>query len=278
MPTLTPVPAIVPPTLPPLEQKMGELQVTSLRFSTRTAIALPPREGKLRRLLQLFGLGTSFSGEVALSPPTANVTINLFGHPLQLRLVGKTIYMYLHELAAHDHGRPWVRLGPSGFAELITVNGKHVRPNTQHTTPPSFEPTLVKPPFAALQKLLEGAREVREVGVATLYGQTATRFLAVVEPKQLSSASAASVAPRPHAVVPMAITPTATLEVWLAQNGLPLRTVSSLQSKETTATTTLDIPAVNFPLSIQAPPADETIGVAQLKVLERHMRRAKAKR
>ena len=261
-------PAIIPPNLQVLEQKMGELKVTSLRFSEKTSVTVPHGEGKILDLLKLL-LGGEISGEGTTSPSAGNVVLSLLGHPLTLRQVGSITYFYLRALDSKDHGRPWVKLGPGGFAELITVNGKHVKAPAI-SEPKIGEPALAEPPFEGLRKALAGVKEVREVGAGTLYGQPVTSFLAVLEPEQLKRehlASAATLGP------PAAQPPTATLEVSFAQDGLPVRTVIAEDNQSTSISVTLAIPAINFPLVIAPPPASQTISVAQLRKLERRARK-----
>jgi hypothetical protein len=256
------------PNLQVLEQKMGELKVTSLRFSEKTSVTVPHGEGKILGLLKLL-LGGGISGEETTSPPAGNVVLSLLGHPLTFREVDNVTYFYLRALASKDHGRPWVKLGPGGFAELITVNGKHVKaPATSE--PKIGEPALAEPPFEGLRKALAGAKEVREVGAGTLYGQPVTSFLAVLEPEQLKREHLASAA---RLGVPAAQPSTATLEVSLAQNGLPVRTVITEDDQGTVISVTLEIPAINFPLVIAPPPASQTITVSQLRELERQARK-----
>lgn len=159
------VPPKVPPNLQALEQKMGELKVTSLRFSEQTSVTVPHGQSKILKLLKLL-LGTGISGEVTTSPTAGNVVLSLFGHPLTLRVVDGTTYFYLRALGRVDHGRPWVKLGPGGLAELFTVNGKHIKaPKT--SKPKIGEPALAEPPFEGLRHALAGAREVRELGAGT---------------------------------------------------------------------------------------------------------------
>jgi hypothetical protein len=159
-------PASMPPNLQALEQKMTELKVTSLRFSEQTSVTVPHGEGKILDLLKLL-LGGGISGEGTTSPPAGNVVLSLFGHPLTFRAVGGTTYFYLRALGRIDHGRPWVKLGPGGLAELITVNGKHIKaPAT--SAPKIGEPALAEPPFEGLRHALTGAREVRELGPGTI--------------------------------------------------------------------------------------------------------------
>jgi hypothetical protein len=98
-------------------------------------------------------------------------------------------------------------------------------------------------------KALSTAQEVRELGTGTLYSQPVTSFLAVLAPEQLEHEHLASAAqlqlPQP---------PTATMEVSFAENGLPVRTVITEHSGETVISATLDIPAINFPLTIDPHP------------------------
>jgi hypothetical protein len=256
-----------------LEQKMGELKITSLRFSEQTSVAVPHRDHKILSLLKLFGLGSRNFGEVTIAPPAANLTLSLFGQPLTLRAVGEATYLYIAKLAAVDHDRPWIMLGRGGLGELFTVNGHPVKAPAS-TKPKIAEPTLVEPPFAALQKMLAGAHEVRELGPGTLDGQPVTRFLAVLKPSQLASDRKLGTA---HPLRRATSTPaTTTLELSLAPSGLPVQTKIVGQDAGVTTTDTLEIPAINFPLVIEAPPAAQTITLAELKALERHHKRKTA--
>jgi hypothetical protein len=57
--------------------------------------------------------------------------------------------------------------------------------------------------------------------------------------------------------------------VSLTPSGLPLRTVITEDDSGVMTSIRLDIPAVNFPLVIEAPPAAQTISVPQLRKLEK---------
>ncbi len=266
-PVPAPAHAPLPASLLALEQKMEELQVTSMRFSAETSFAVSRGSRKLKKLLGLL-LSTGISGEETFSPAAGNVTFTLFGHPFRLRVVGNATYLYFRALARPDHGRPWVKLGPGGLFELFKVDGKHVKlPKTPGSK--MDQPVLAEPPFTGLRKALAGAEEVRETGTGTLYGQPVTNFLAILEPEQLEhEKDLASTARR----LPSPQPPMVTLETSLAQNGLPVRTVIAEQSDGLTLSATVNIPAINFPLAIEAPPASQTIGIARLRKLERRYR------
>jgi hypothetical protein len=270
---MTPTPAAaaeLPPSLVSLEQKMSELKVGSMRFSLQTSVTIPRGDHELLRLLKLFGLGSRISGEVTTAPAAANLTLDLFGLKMTLRTVSGVVYAHIGKLARYDHGRPWIRLGQGGLAELFTVNGHPLPSKTKAGEPRLTEPKLAEPPFTGIAALLAGAREVRELGPATVDGQQATSFLAILEPAQLKSESLASAS----RLLPTPQPPTGTLEVSLTASGLPLRTVITEHDATTTTSATLEIPAVNFPLAIEAPPAEQTISLGQIRKLERRERKA----
>ncbi|HEY1689488.1 MAG TPA: hypothetical protein VGF95_11575 [Solirubrobacteraceae bacterium] len=268
VPTSTPMAPVaqLPPSLVTLEQKMSQLMLSSLRFSLRTTVSLPHGERKVGKLLRLLGADSRISGEATTKPAAANLSLGLFGQKLTLRSVKGALYLQIHKLARHDHGRPWVKLGPHGLAELVTVNGHSVKTGTGTTKPPQLEPQLAEPRFAALTKLLNGAGEVRELGPGMVDNQPVLRFLAILEPAQLESKALESTVQ--SAPTSESEAPTATLEVALSSSGLPLRTVIRVDSHRAKTTLTLNIPAANFPLEIEAPPARRTISVRRLREME----------
>jgi hypothetical protein len=276
-PAPVPVPAHapLPASLLALEQKMEELKVSSMRFSAETSFTVPRGNHGLLKPLKLL-LPSGLSGEETFSPAAGNVTFSLFGHPFKLRAVGKSTYLYLRALARVDHGRPWVKLGPGGFFELFKVDGKHVKP-PKTSELKIDQPALAEPPFTGLRKGLAGAEEVRETGTGTLYGQPVTSFLAILEPEQLEHENdLASTSRR----LPSSQQSMVTLETSLAANGLPVRTVIAERSEGLTLSATVNIPAINFPLVVEAPPASQTISIARLRELERrsrHRHRSKRK-
>jgi hypothetical protein len=280
LPALASTPGVVSPALQALEQKMGELRITSLRFSERTSITISHRDKQLRPLLKLLkALGdTGLSGEATITPPAGDFTLDFFGHPFELRVVSGTTYLYISALAPHDHGRPWIKLGPAGLGELIKVkvDGKSPSKPVKTATPPVSTPALAEPPFAKLKETLAKATEIRELGAGTLYGQPVMSFLAVLEPEALKSEPLASTAlrrpPGQPSSRPSPQPSPATLEVSFAESGLPVRIVIRQGSGGVTTLGTLEIPAINFPLTIEAPPAAQTIGLAQLRALERRLK------
>jgi hypothetical protein len=179
--------------------------------------------------------------------------------------VANTVYLYVPQIARLDRGRPWVKLGRGGLAELVSAHGHPPRPKPKVIKPMPTEPKIAQPPFAVLAKLLAEAREVQELGPATVDGQPVTRFLAILDPAQLKSEPLAtgarlSAPPKP---------PTVTLEVALTESGLPIHILITAHDPGFTTTGSVDVPAVNFPLAIDAPPAGQTISIAQLRKLEK---------
>jgi len=262
--------AVLPPELVALEQHTSELKLTSLRFTLGESTIVPGGDHEVAKLLKLLGGDSTTTGEETLAPPAANVSLDFLGLRLTARIVTGVDYVYIAKLARLDHGRPWIRLGRGGLGELFTVNG-HPAPIKKDATPPSSVPTLAEPPFAALEKDLAGAREVHVVGPGTVDGQPVTSFVAVLEPSQLEGEK------RPLLKPALAL-PTTTLEVSFAQSGLPVRTIIRAQDSQFTDTETLEIPTVNFPLVIDAPPAARTIGIRAYQRLARRSEAMERKR
>lgn len=257
--------APLPASLVALEQKQEQLDVASMRFSAQTSVATSSRKPELLKFLKLF-LATKISGEETFSPSAGNMTMTLFGHPFKLRVIGKTVYLYVSgRTRQHRPRHIWIRFGRGGLLELFTVNGKHLK---LPAIKPS-EPPLAEPSFVGLRKLLAGAEEVRELGAGTVLGQPVTNFLAVLEPEQLQREHLASTAQ----LVSHPQSPIVALETSLASNGLPVQTVVRERQGATTISVTVDIPEINFPLTVQAPPAAQTITVARLRAIERREKR-----
>jgi hypothetical protein len=63
--------------------------------------------------------------------------------------------------------------------------------------------------------------------------------------------------------------PTITLEMMIAPSGLPVQTRIEILSEGVSLGLLDDLYAVNFPLSLRAPPKRQTIGVAELRRLRR---------
>jgi hypothetical protein len=288
-PVPEPTPTALPPDLVALEQKMAALQITSLRFTLTTKVIEQHPSREFAKLLQLFGLDSTVVGEETLSPPAANVTLGLFGQPFTFRIIGTTAYLYFRQLGPLDGGRPWIRLGPGGFGELLTVEGGSGAPKP-HAAPLSAalgQPDYAQPPFTKLAATLAGATAVSELGPGLVDGGPVTRFVATLRPGQLESRTARRSRrirrlPRLPAVhvrlPPPPPKPQLTLEVSFANSGMPVQIVLTEKLPGVTTTATVDFPAINFPLTIVAPTAAETISVAEFKALTAKQKRRRAAR
>jgi hypothetical protein len=276
-PTPAPAPASLPPDLVVLEQKMAVLQITSLRFTLTTKVIERHPSRDFAKLLQLFGLDSTITGEETLSPPAANVTLGLFGQPFTFRVIGTTAYLYFRQLGPLDGGRPWIRLGAGGFAELFTVEGSRGAPKPG-AAPPSAsfgQPAYAQPPFTKLAATLAGAAAVSELGPGLVDGAPVTRFVARLRPGQLESRTPRRLRrprglprlPAVHVRLPPLPKPQLTLEVSFASSGMPVQIVLTEKVPGVTTSVTVGFPAINFPLTIAAPTAAETISVTEFKAL-----------
>jgi hypothetical protein len=135
--------------------------------------------------------------------------------------------------------------------------------------------------FAALAKLIAHAQSIAELGPANVDGQPVTRFKLAVPiaalQKPAHSRRAHARARRERKL----FAPLLRIELFLAETGLPVRTnvVVVARHGKGELIEQSDITAIDVPVLVQAPPAAETIGAAELhRLLRRRARRLAAKR
>ncbi len=243
--------AVLPPDLVALEQRMGELQLTGERFVLSEWIA---GGGLPKELAALLPKGEFAHGLFTLSPPAGEVTLILFGEKLTMKLVGGIIYLDVPAIAKRDGGRPWVKLARHDFHKYfggaLGVEGA------------SQPGPLAVDPFAPLRARLNGALTVSELGPSTVDGQPVTGFLAKMPPQTRRLTI-------PRTGKHVTIQNTQKLEVFLAANGVPVRTKTISTTEGVRDTTQVDIPATNEAAVVEAPAAAQTITLSELAALAR---------
>ncbi len=261
----------IPPDLSALTQRMETLTVTSERFSMHTGVAIAGKHvpSGLQQLLSLFAV--SVAGEAATSPPAGDFKLTFLGHTFTLVVVGGHTYMYEPKLARRDGGRPWIDLGKKGLAALFGGSGSSGAP-IEPAAPTS------ETPFKALAVELAHPETVTELGPGTIDGDAVVGFRETVDmslleaeglvakggegpgPGLLKTATASARAPR-----------SAQIEAFIAPSGLPVRTRVVVGNQEAATTELIDIPAIDFPLTVSPPPPGETITIGALRKLERRL-------
>jgi hypothetical protein len=255
---VTPTPA--PPELAPLLQKTSELQLSSERFTAEVKFSgakLP------RKLKALGGLKAKVSGEVSTSPEAASLTESVLGRTISIRLVNRTVFIHDPSIGRHDGGRPWVEqsLDPSsglfGSNPGLGTGGSGGADGSSGAGTSKFKTAIA---------LLKASRDVRSLGPSTVDGQAVTGFAGTADPKEVEESTLP--AKLRAAVAKSHVKPAATFEVFLAPNGLPVRSLVVLALGGLKLTAIHDVLAINFPVAtIPPPPAAETITAAELKKL-----------
>jgi hypothetical protein len=255
-----------PPELVALAKKMESVQLSSERFSLRTLVSAAgshlPRE--VEALLKLFNI--VLSGEAVNAPPAGTFKLTLLGHTLAMRVVHGRAYVYDPALARRDRGRPWVDLGRTSLGALPLLGGPGNVNVSSGVGPISFK---------TLAAALAHARGVTQLGAGSVDGQAVAGYKATVSPSALEEAPPPFRPNRRGILGPIGLgsaassPPSAQLELFIAPSGLPVQTRITERSEGVTATLLFDILAVNFPLAVAPPPAQQTIAIAALRRLER---------
>jgi hypothetical protein len=251
-----------PPELAPLLQKTGELEISSERFSGELALTgkkVPPK------LKALGGLKVKIAGEESSSPQTAAITETTLGKTISIRLVANAVYIRDASLAKHDGGRPWVKEtvpdASSGLFGSHTTLGSGSGAGAGGS---SGGATTASSKFKTVIALLKASNDVRALGASTVAGQAVSGFAGTADPKEIEESSLP--AKLRAEIVKSRIKPAATFEVFIAANGLPVRSQIVLALGGVKLNVTEEVPAINFPVAaVTAPPAAETISAAELK-------------
>jgi hypothetical protein len=242
-------PVVLPPDLVTLEQRMSELQVSSERFTLSewfSGVSLP------KELSALIPKGEVARGLFTLSPPAGEVTLTLFGERLTMKLVDGVVYLDVPTLWGHDGGRPWVKLERRDFHKMFG--------GTLGIEGAGQPGSVAVDPYAPLRARLNAALSITELGPSTVDGQPVTGFAAKLRPlvtKVTLKASRRS----------LTITSRRSLEVFIAANGLPVRTRTTTTIGHVHEIAAADITGVNEVTLIEAPAASQTITTSELRAL-----------
>ncbi len=169
-----------------------------------------------------------------------------------------------------DGGRPWVQ-------ELNTSLAQALGSASNGPGGSTGEPGTG---FSAVAKLIAHAQSITELGPANVDGVPVTRFKLAVPiaalQKPAHSRSAHARARRERRL----FAPLLRVELFLAETGLPVRTSIVIVARHGKGELIeqSDIPAIDVPVLVQAPPAAETIEAAQLHRLLRRRARRLARR
>jgi hypothetical protein len=291
LPAPTPAPTVVPPALQALEQKLAQIHLNSVSFSTRLDLEVDNSSSSSSSSIAVSASAASShtvviatSGVIGLAPPMLSSvsTIEglasneaLDGASLQERRIGATIYVYDPSAASHDGGRPWIRSTRSRSEEKLAAKFAPLSDALNPLLAGLERPTATSTgPFAPLLEELDQEQSIQETGPATVDGQQTLGFtLTLSSAKLLDRISSPKERRRPNEGGQSPDTDF-TLELWLAPSGLPVRTVTKNGGHGEEFNLQEDILGLEVPVLVHAPPASKTIGQAQWIKIER--RRAKA--
>ncbi len=250
--------APLPPDLVALEEKMADVRFKTERLTLQ--IELETKEGLLGPGTPPLVLLFAGSGQAGSSPPRASFTLSFLGQTTEARQIGGITYTYKPQAAKTDGGRSWVRSekptsssaigeSPTGFGE---ISGGGTEGN-----------------FAKTLELLSSAGSVQESGPAIVDDQPVTEFVAQIDPTKLAGLGKLLSGPSLTKELQSTGPASSRLELFISPAGIPLRTRFTLQAGKTVVGFTSDVLALEVPVEVQAPPAREVIGEAELKTIEK---------
>lgn len=203
--------------------------------------------------------------EASASPKLVVVRGVLLGSiGFQVREIGEATYTHLSFplLTLLDRGKTWLYESP---AEKAAARAKARRKASAENSPleqaglsGDTGTGLVNP-----HKLVERASSVTEIGPRTVDGRHTTEFKVLLPARTPHGKSTSKLSKKAHAHAMI------TVDLFLAPDGLPVRTRILMRAHKVGIDETEDILATEIPLSVAPPPASETISEAELKNVDR---------
>jgi hypothetical protein len=284
-------PAKLPPDLITLEQKMGALHMNSERGSLVEVLtgvsqgakglfegtsskpsrrhrkrSVPRRKPTAVRLTTHPKQSVPFltaDFEASVSPKLAVIRGEILGGlPFQERVIGEQVYTRSPFLAQGDHGKPWLYTSPAEEAEAKAKSKKRTAAGESSLSSELPGPESAESGFGGLIELLDHARSVIEVGPREVDGQQTIEFEAELRSAKLGGGSSSKTS---KSVKKALRRSKLTLDLYLASDGLPVRTRLQTTLGKVGLSVVSDILATEIPVSVLPPPASETITEPELK-------------
>ncbi len=264
-------PVTVPAALQTLEQKMLMIQFNTARVSGVFALGdlgTPAEGADLSAQANVCeSLIVSTNAKVRLSPSGTVASSQIEGGPVIKQIsVGHTSYVYTTSAKRYDGGRPWVRSvqtsskSSNGLFGAVPAVGEE-------------EPRTSTEVFKGIVEAVGQAQSIQEAGPIGIDGQQVTEYtltipMAALLAKHLSQKQIET-AKKKNKVFKGIAEATDTLELFIAPNGMPVRTINVVGPRNEGIGVEQDILATNIPVSIHKPPSNLTVGEARLRKLEK---------
>lgn len=241
-------------------------------------LSFSPLEAALTETVEGFGLPGGREGPHGKPTLGEETTVT--------RTIGRAVYTYRPSVAGYDGGRPWVRSenpppGHGGPSTGLSAIFDSVNPLSGGSGSAQKGSNNL---FAKLIGELNEAQSVREVGPASVDGQQTTEFTATIPltdlltPRQQAEIEKTGSSAALFTISPTVKTKlsemTVTVELFIAPNGLPVRTISVLgdlgegPDRSEGIGSEIDLLGLEVPVHVHAPPARLTISQARLSRLE----------
>lgn len=246
-PSVARLPLAVQPVVLKIEQLAVASERYSLTFGLSGTIAAPAR-GQRKRTRHI-AASLQAVGEASLSPLEGKLYERGDSGQLGSIGIGATLFDYSRQLARKKQ-RPWVRAAKVSAAALFPFHGGALPSGLELSAGGSGA-------YAELVDLLATDPGARVVGQASVDGQQTTELAANVRPTQLLRGGSQSEAQEISE----------TLDVYVTEAGVPLRVSRVEHLASITLSETIDVLALDVPVSVSAPPPGSTISAAQAKRL-----------
>jgi hypothetical protein len=190
-------------------------------------------------------MSTTGTGLVDFRSGDSELTMTVMGNELSTKVVDGAFYMKMPVMLASP--KPWIKIDiPGGVPQVGAARSA-----------------------ADYLEVLRGAGDVREVGREEINGEPATHYAVVVDVTraldQLPESQREELARTFGTVPDLGDLP---MDVWLSDDGLPVRTEMVSPAGPVRTTTRVDLSDFGVDVDIQPPPADQVVDVHDVNELQ----------
>jgi hypothetical protein len=192
------------------------------------------------------------SGSIGLGTPLrADLMVQIAGQNVEERIVGSTIYLKVPALAK-KLGKPWASINTAAIGKASGLNLAQLLQQLQQANP------------AQNLGILSKSAHITSVGPATIDGASTTHYAGTVDLAAALSRFSPQLQVQIKTLTAKLGVKSVHIDLWLTPNHLPKRITQTYTTTAGPESIQVDYTSFNQPITIQAPPANQTVNLDSL--------------
>jgi hypothetical protein len=227
---------------------MGPAAAVSAALSSTTTV----KTMTFTALLTTGSQAGHMSGSIGLGTPLrADLMVQVAGQSVEERIIGTTIYIKIPALAK-KLGKPWASVNMAAIGKAAGLNLAQLLQQVQQANPGQNLDMLSKSAHITL------------VGPATIDGASTTHYAGTVDLAAALSRFSPQLQVQIKTLTAKLGIKSVHIDLWLTPSHLPKRITQTYTSTLGPESIQVDYTSFNQPITVQAPPANQTVNLDSL--------------